>query len=318
MEAPDRDRPWASEIEPFLKSLYEQLKDQQGSSQSASLIIGRESLKVRPQELRMLTKLATQDEEPVNLWDQLALDSVGFQMKVLVCLNGLIITRGDDDASLGQLIQDLELGGRLARRLTTEMHVLRENKQIGEANRLSDSRMRLDEVLRVAEKGVREVSPEQDDGEKNKFVYDWDSMVDPEEVKRRAKEALAKRQVEQKKEKKRSTQSKVILAATAVAALVISVSLSWFLTVREVVLEPFSPEQFNDWYGIEQVVNRPPQIMVIVTQERWDQLEYSRKKLALEEAVELVRPAGYKLVEIRSLAKGRLAKWQDGKVEVLE
>jgi hypothetical protein len=299
--------------------LYEQIKDQQGSGQSASIIVGRESLKVRPQELRMLAKAFTEDEEPANPWDMLSLDSVGFQMRVLTRLNEMFLTKGgDDNAALDRLTQDLELGGRLAQRLTTEMHVLREHKRIGEANRLSDSRLRLDEVLRVAERGIREVFPEQDDGEKSKYVYDWDSMVDPEEVKRRAKEALAKRKVEKKEEKKRSTRSKLVLAATAVVTLIVSVLLSWYLTVREVNLEAFSPEQFNNWYGIEQVVTRPPQILVVVSQEKWDQLDYSSRKKALEEAVELVTPAGYKLVEIRSVSEGRLAKWQDGETEVLD
>jgi hypothetical protein len=240
-------------------------------------------------------------------------------MRVLTRLNELFVTKGGNgNAVLERLTQDLKLGGRLAQRLTTEMHVLREHKRIGEANRLSDSRQRLDDVLRVAERGIREVFPDQDDGEKSKYVYDWDSMVDPEEVKRRAKEALAKRKVEQKQEKTRSTRSKLTLVTTAVVTLIVSITLSWYLTVRQVDLEAFSPEQFNDWYGVEQVVNRPPQILVVVSQERWDQLDYDGKKRALEEAVDLVSPVGYKLVEIRSFSEGRLAKWQDGEAEVLK
>ncbi len=307
------DRPWAAGTEQLLERLRDEIREKGEPGQTFSLRFNREQLDVKAFEQRLLLA----DVEPGSSRpqaDTLQLDSLACQMKLLSSVVELSQRQGDEIAQqAGALGISYDLACRLAQTLTTEMHVLRANGQIGEANRLSDSRGRLEEVLRVTDSAIRAVTPkEEEDGNGKGLVYDWDKLVEPEEVKRKAIEAARSRQLKEKRARSHKEQSKTKLAAVLMAVAVICIASSYYFTTRTIELEPFSTSDFSDWYGIEQVVNRPPLLIVIVDQSRWNQLDEGKKREAFDEVMDGAQLAGYNRVEIRSTSDPDLARWEKG------
>ena len=112
-------------------------------------------------------------------------------------------------------------------------------------------------------------------------------------------------------------QLKKILASVLVAVFILVATGVTVLLTWERTLPVYSATDFDDIPGLEDVIVRPPEILIVVNANVWEALTAEEKRHAVKQISETVGPAGYRLAEFRTLQTPGLAFWtKDGTIKI--
>ena len=215
----------------------------------------------------------------------------------------------------------LDCGYRLSHMMTVEMRRLRNDGLVDAAAEVQDARRRLSSIINEAEKTIQKpvASPqptqdsESDEQAPQRFVYQWDSSgSDSDSGRIPAQSSHVRRGT---LPPKKNTGRQILILAVLMAVFGLVLTHLWLNRPRQ--LQDFSVEDFPGVPGIEQVINRSPVILIIVSGDQWLGTGRFNKERAVASVGKTVGPAGYKRAEFRSATSSSLAAWNgDGKIVI--
>lgn len=302
----DRKFTWRSHAHPYLVKFSSKLLDQGQSNQTISFPIGQFELAASPLD-QDLALLAAKDELPDRSDRLLIADALGLEILIAVTHRKFEKSGEPPHGAAGTAVEKaLNLGYRLSHAMALEMHQLREKGLEDEADEVEESRRRLTSLVDEAERAFKkpnngdEAQPAQD-----RFVYQWDSSGSASDGANRPDEAPRTRPAPTPAAERNGRKA----AALAVLVIIFGLILGRLWVNRQRELRDFSPENFSDVPGIEQVVNRSPVLVIIVSDRPWTAADRLEKKEAIESVAAIIKPAGYRRAEIRSRSNPDLASW---------
>jgi len=300
---------WRPLAHPYLLRLASKINAQGRKEHSISFPIGQLNILVSPldQDLALMTAEGHNPESPHHL---LLLDAVGLEILIAVAHRKFEKSRDTDTPEAWDPVEKgLNLGYRLSHAMTIEMREMSDEGLTDAANEVQDARRRLTSLIDEVEQTNRgrRAEPEEEPGQE-RFVYQWDSSGSTSDFDRGPVE------VSRKRTSAAPGTNRTGLKRLALTALIIVFGLVliqiWMNRPRQ--LQDFSTEDFPKVPGIEQVVNRSPVLLIIVSEEPWTASDRYEKNEAIDSVRKIVEPAGYKRVEFRSKISADLASWNGG------
>ena len=306
---------WRPLVRPYLLRLASKISDQGRKDYSISFPIGRFNILASPldQDLALIAAEGHSPDQPHRLF---LLDAMGLEILIAVAFRKFEKSRETGDTEdWGPVEEGLNFGYRLSHAITIEMRRMTDEGLTGAANELQDARRRLTSLIDEVEKTGGETKSEPKDSPGQEcFVYHWDSSGSASD--------MARRPVEVSRNRPSSAQAQRGAGLKRLALTVLVVILGLILTQlwlnRERELQDFSSEDFPKVPGIEQVVNRSPVLLIIVSERQWNASDRYEKNEAIDSVRMIVEPAGYKRVEFRSRLSANLASWNGGKKVVIK
>jgi hypothetical protein len=309
-------RPWGDGVQPYLRRLAERIRRQGPKDHSISLPIGDNRLLINPAEQRLLADLGG-DPASIGARDLMLADSLGLQTKVYASVRKIA---KDDEPRKGvyrtRLSVDRDSCYALSRQLTIEIRRLRESEAAGAADPLQESRNQLNKAIETAEDviGTRTSELASRAPSDTQFTYDWQAIASTpgaSAAPRREPPAAAK-----PRDRKRELRLYVVLGVAVFVLFAILLNL-WLNRPRQ--LQDFAAGDFPEVPGIQQVVNRSPNLIIVVDDAAWNTAPSFEKRKALEKVGVTIKSAGYKKAEVRSRTRAYLAVWdRSGRVRVGE
>ena len=145
-----------------------------------------------------------------------------------------------------------------------------------------------------------------------------DTLTDIEKEQRRARARSAKRLAEMRAARRKEQRIKLAKGALLVALIGGLIGAGYYLwTLRPVQVTEVTITDFATIPEIEEVVERPPRLLLIVDEERWGEMTTGQKRDLMERAGAIVDLTGYRVAEVRTAIAFNLATWQkDGTITV--
>lgn len=305
----DRKLSWRPLAHPYLVKLGTKVLDQGRTNQSITFPIGRFEILATPLD-QDLALLAAKGQLPEQSHRLLVADALGLEILIAVAHRKFEKSGDPSHGATGNAVEKgLNLAYRLSHTMTLELHQLTEKGLETEANEVEDSRRRLTSLINDVEQAFKDPKTEEEDKpDQGQFVYQWDSSGSASETTRSPVE------VSRKGPTPAPAPGRNGLKGLALAVLVIIFGLVlaqlWLNRPRE--LRDFSADDFPAVPGIEQVVNRSPVLVIVVSDRQWTAADRFEKKEAIESVVTLIEPAGYRRAEVRSKSNPDLASWNGG------
>ncbi len=301
---------WREAVAPYLLKLARRITEQGRRNHSISFPIGRCNILVSPREQDLVLDAATgsSSEEEHH---RHSLDAIGLSILIAVAVRKF--ERSGEDRHRERLECGVRWGFLLAHTMTVEMRTLRDAGMMEESGELQDARRLLTTVIEKAETLLESGRPPRPAGEGSagdqRFVYDWDSLASSSPDHRSVTTSRI-RTIPTVEKPENIRRKKIILAVLAVIFGAILVNL-WLNRERQ--LPGFDVEDFPEVPGIEQVINRSPVLLIVVSDARWTAADRWEREQAMTSIVEKIRPVGYRRAEIRSKISPLLASWNGGR-----
>jgi len=337
---------WVEALRPFLTKFAAHLGERGVSEHTLNIPVGTTRMMVSPEEQKLVVGFA-QGLEPADRRALLLLFGVGLQVRIVADLRKLARVEGEaHEAQVKVLAADAELGYELQHELVAEAQMLTSLGHPELARALSDSQRRLTDRVTTADKvsggnpvlrsgpkpkveephrpEVREPpspkveqSHSSEEGQLGRGpVYDLEKMAAEAAAEKRQRAAQpappekgkkgrgkpAKRPRDPKTEK-----YKLVCLAALGVALAVVLAHFWMNRPRE--LEEYALTDFTSVPCIEQVVNRAPVFLVVVSDKEWDGLSTPQREQVVRKVADVVSTAGYKRVEVRSWTRPALGEW---------
>ncbi len=310
-DAPSQDTvpPWRPLVRPYLLRLASKINDQGRREYSISFPIGRFNILASPLD-QDLALIAAGGHSPDQSHRLLLLDAIGLEILIAVAHRKFEKSRdADSTEDWGPVEEGLNFGYRLSHAMTKEMRRMRDEGLTDATNEVQDARRRLTSFIDEVEQADRGGKTEPEDGPgQERFVYQWDSSGTASDT--------ARRPVEVSRTRRSATPGPqgIWLRRLALTVLVVIFGLIltqlWLNRYRQ--LQDFSTEDFPGVPGIEQVINRSPVLLIIVSEEQWATKDRPEKEELIDSVRKIIEPAGYKRVEFRSTISPDLASWNSG------
>lgn len=303
---------WRTEARLALRPVVAGVIEQGQQEHAVDVPVGRFDISVSPAEQSLILSLG-EGVLPQKEHQRLQLDRLGIEARVASAL--------DSEASPGQnegLREFITFGYQLTRAMTVEIRRLREHGNDDEAAALMDGRTRLSSMLNEADKACPAPEKKAKPAERpaqHRFVYEWDSSGKASTEPRRPAPSSAPRSRPAPDPNRHAGVKRLALVALVVVLAVVLGRL-WVMRPRQ--LRDFSPEQFPTVPGIEQVINRSPDLIIVVRDAPWEAADLIDHKAAVDGVVTLIEPAGYRGLEIRSATDPLLASWYSGEGIVID
>lgn len=305
----DQRHAWRPLVHPYLLKVASKISDQGRKDQSISFPIGRFDILATPLD-QDLAILAAEGHLPDQSHRLLVSDALGLEILLGVAHRKYEKSGDAPHAPTGAAVEKgLNLAYRLSHTMTVEMHQLTESGLTDAANEVQDSRRRLTLIIDEVEQAFKGPKTEaKGEPDQERFVYQWDSSGSA------SKSVASPVEVSKKRPAPEPTPKANGLKGLALAVLVIIFGLIlaqlWLNRPRE--LRDFSPEDFPGVPGIEQVINRSPVLVIVVSERQWTAADNFEKKEAIELVGTVINPAGYRRAEFRSRSNPDLASWNGG------
>ncbi|RLE23992.1 MAG: hypothetical protein DRJ65_10725 [Acidobacteria bacterium] len=305
----DTPPPWRPLGHPYLLTLAAKVKGQGPKKHSISIPIGRFNILVSPMDQTLALQAAEghASENPSHLMIR---DAMGMRLMIAVAQRKLDKPENLNDPDIqARLEEGLGLAYRLAHTMTVEVHRLWDEGSKDAADEIQISKRHLIAAIEGIENSGQEDSPEPEKKtEDQRFLYQWDSSGSASGESRRPV-TTAKTRVAVPQAPKGTGRHRLIFSVLMVVLGIILSNL-WLNRTRQ--LPDFSTEDFPKVPGIEQVINRSPTILIIVSESQWSSTDRFEKEEAVTSVVDTIKPAGYKAAEFRSRATPSLAAWNGG------
>lgn len=301
--------PWRPLVKPYLLRLASKITDEGPKEHSISFPIGRSNILVSPLD-QVLALRAAEDLDPEQPHHLLLLDALGLEILLAVARRKAEKSEGSEKTAAGdRLEQGLDFSYRLSHAMTIELRTLRDQGGMDGADEIHDARRRLTSLIDEIEHVVKNETAELDDTpEQGRFLYQWDSSGSASGTTRHpvntSKTPTSSPPAGTDKGRQHLVLAVLILVLGAV------VTNLWLGRSRQ--LQDFSIEDFPKVPGIEQVVNRSPVLLIVVSERQWTASDRYEKSEAIDSVRKIIEPAGYTRVEFRSPVSGNLASWSGG------
>jgi len=337
---------WSEEISPYLERLAEAIEHHGRTKEAITIRFEGAELKVCIREQKLV--LASQQTGGVALPPRLELVKfgIGLQAKILYDLKRLESseTNVEVKGALEALKSDGVIGSRIAYEMRTEINELTSASRMDESMKISDNRRALRTAVELAN-SIAEANPDTfRRGDQNASSQ----LTKKRGTKAKKKAAKTKKEIEAtraqilkkattealKEAKKQSSRvtslsagekaalsryhqlRKSIAIALVVIFILVAVGVATLMT-WERSLPTFAATDFDDIPGLEDVIVRSSEILIVVNQMVWDELTTEQKREAVRKIAETVGPAGYDLAEFRTQQTPGLAFWtKDGTIRV--
>ncbi|RLE25160.1 MAG: hypothetical protein DRJ61_03990 [Acidobacteria bacterium] len=307
---PAADTPtWRPLIKPYLLKLASKVTDQGPKEHSISFPIGDTSILVSPLD-QALALRAAENLEPEKPHHLLLLDALGMEILIAVARRKAEKSEGSKKtAAEDRLEQGLDFGYRISHAMTIRIRKLRDEGEMDAADEVHDSWRRLTSLIDEVEHAVKSKAVElEETPEQDRFVYQWDSSGATSGATRHPVKTSKTPTPSPPANSDKGRQHLVL----AVLILVLGAVVTNLLLSRSHQLQDFSVEDFPKIPGIEQVINRSPVLLIVVSEREWIACDRYEKSEAIDSVRKIIEPAGYKRVEFRSRISGNLASWNGG------
>jgi len=313
---PEREEPssdasptWQPLARPYLLTLAEKIKDQGAKKHSISVPVGRFDILASPLE-QILALQTAEGHNPENPSHLLIRDALGMRLLIAVIQRKLEKPENIDNPNIRARLDDgLGVAYRLAHTMTVDVRRMWDEGSKDAADEIQTSKQRLIAAIEEIEEISRESKPEPDkEIDDQRFVYQWDSSGSASGESRHPV-TTAKTRVAAPQAPKGTGRHRLIFAVLVVVLGLVLGNL-WLNRPRQ--LPDFSAEDFPKVPGIEQVINRSPVLLVIVSESTWNAADRFEKEEAVISVVDTIKPVGYKKAEFRSRATPSLAAWNGG------
>lgn len=309
--------PWQLLVEPYITTLAAKILEQHPQGHSISIPIGRFDILVSPLDQNVALRTSrNQDLDCPH--HQLIRDAIGMDILIAVAQRKYEKAKNAKQPGASDRIEKgLSLGYQLAHLMTVEMRQMRNDGQLDAASEVQDARRRLTSIINEAEETVDRPAPppkinqdsETHDQEPQRFVYQWESSSGADSGDNRPAVEVSKIRSVPISGSRGSKRQRLILGLLVLVFAAVLTNL-WLNRAHQ--LQDFSIEDFPEVPGIEQVINRSPVILIVVSEEKWKQIDRYNKELAVTSVGKTVEPAGYKKAEFRSTLSVNLASWNGG------
>jgi len=292
---------WSAAVRPYVAKLAAHLSERGASEHSISVPLGASRLLVTPLEqqlaLEEVSAPASDDERRLSL----VRDGLGLRVKILADQRSLARAElAQRTEALRRLERDIGIGYDLLRAMHAEMMALTEASRLDDARQYQEFRSRLIETVRLAE---GEIGGEPDLPE----------PASPPATSIRSTRKPAPPSPEVMEETPRSDGPRIGLRAkrriAAGLVAILAVILVALFVTRQRELDQFTVEDFSSLEGVEQVVNRPPDLLVIFSETSWQSMTAEGRHQAATRVGEVIGPAGYRRGILRTAQRPRLAEW---------
>jgi len=305
---PDLADEWRVEIQPALTQLATYLRHRPMSERPVLVPIGDDQLEVTPAECALVLKAGGGS---VTLARHLHLfcDSIGLRAKLLSAEAEHAHAGGEARTDTAALLRyDVGIGHRLIHAMQGEMGALMAAGRVEEARRLADHRGRVSAAVQRALHAIGE------DHEEHKHSSGPHSRSDGGAA------AGHPRSPSHRPAQRPTADSRRILltrVASVVLVVVLVVVLMQLYANRERDLPAVSSADLAAVPGVQLVVCRSPEVVVVVSEQVWAKLDLAAKREAVEAAGRAVEHLGYRRVEFRTMKRSGLAEWlRGGKVRI--
>ncbi len=301
--------PWRPLVQPYLLRLASKITDEGPKKHSISFPIGRTSILVSPLD-QVLALRAAENLDPEEPHHLMLLDALGLEILIAVARRKAEQSEGSEKTGAeDRLGQGLDFAYRISHAMTIGMRKLSDEGGMDATNEVHDARCRLTSLIDDVEHAIKNDMAElEDTPEQERFVYQWDSSGTASGTTLPKVKASEKRTLSRPSSSGNGRQ-RLVLAVLILVFGAIAINL-WLSRPRQ--LQDFSVEDFPKVPGIEQVINRSPVLLIVVTERQWAASDRYEKHEAVDSVRKIIEPAGYKRVEFRSQISGNLASWNGG------
>ncbi len=304
--------PWRDFVKPYLLNLASKVSEQGPKRHSIPIRIGRFNILVSPLDQRLVLRFA-EGYQPEHTHHALILDAMGMSLLIAVIQRKIEKPQNADNLDLQRRLEEgRQLAYRLGHTMTAETRRLR-GEGLGEAAaEVRTAKNHLVAIIEEIENAGQYDRPEPEkkpepkkEPDHQRFVYQWDSSGASSSTSGPPVTATHARATT-KTTGKPTGRQRLILTVLAIVFAVILNNL-WLHRSRQ--LRDFSVEDFPKVPGIEQVINRSPTLLIIVSQKQWAAADTFQKEEGVTTVVDTIRPAGYRFAQFRSQSDPDLASW---------
>jgi len=293
---------WSSEVQPYVAKLAAHLSERGASEHSVSVPLGTSRLLVTPLEQQLVlgkvSAASGNDERRLSL----VRDALGLRVKILADQRSLARAEpAQRTEALRRLERDIGMGYDLLRAMHSEMMALTDTSKLDDARQYQEFRTRLIETVRLAE------------GEVGRDSEVSEPAPSPVTSSRSTGTSTRPRpgpadDTAEPHGPRIGPRAKQWLAAGLCAVLgVIVVAL---VMTRDRELEHFGVGDFASVDGVEQVINRPPDMLVVISEAAWRSMTTEDRRQAATRVGEVIGPAGYRRGILRTAQRPMLAEWR--------
>jgi len=303
---------WRTLGHPYLLTLAIKITDQGPKKHAISIPVGRFSVLVSPLD-QVLALQVAEGHDPEQPHHLLIRDAMGMRILIAVAQRKLEKPENADSPYFGARLEEgLGLAYRLAHTMTVEVRRLWDQESKEAADEIQGAKQHLIAAIEEIEKSRKIDQDDSPEPEKNaddqRFLYQWDSSGTASGDSRRPV-TTAKTRVVAPPKPKGTGRHRLIFAVLVIVLGVILGNL-WMNRARQ--LPDFTTEDFPKVPGIEQVINRSPAIVIIVSERQWTAADRFEKEEAVASVIGTIKPAGYKSAQFRSRNNPSLAAWNGG------
>ncbi len=301
--------PWRPLVHPYLLRLASKITKDGAKEQAISFPIGRSNILVSPLD-QVLALRAAENLDPEHPHHLVLLDALGLEILLAVARRKTGKSEGSEKTEAkDRLEQGLDFSYRLSHTMTIEIHRLRDQGGMDAADEVHDARSRLTSLVAKIEHGVKNETAElEDTPEQGRFLYQWDSSGSASGSIRRPVDT-SKTPTSSPPAGINKGRQHLVLAVLLLVFGAVAINL-WLSRSRQ--LQDFSVEDFPKVPGIEQVINRSPVLLIVVSERQWTASDRYEKSEAIDSVRKIIEPAGYRRAEFRSRISGNLASWNGG------
>jgi hypothetical protein len=294
-------------VRPYLEELVRLLEKRGERDHSVSIPVGSGRVLVSPLEQRLaIASIQDDPRQPLHR-HCLVRDSVGLQVKIHSDLRALAQAASSRAGELQRRVdEDLEMALQMQRALAGEVRRLGEAGRLDRARELQEYLTRLTEAIRAIERQLG--------GEPGAVAQGCPSRGAPPARGNKPPEDGATEAPATPVRPSRGERVKVGVAAGLGVLLVLILSVMWYHRQRE--LRPLSLHDFVGIDGVEQIIPRPPDVLVVLAEGTWQRLDAETKDRVARRAGEVARGDGYRRVVLRTRTQPLLAEWHRGVVTV--
>lgn len=307
---------WRPEARSYLERLGGHLEKREVTDRPISLPIGQATLLVTQSEVDLVLRLLG-GGAPEGRLEGLMADAVGLKVKLLA--NVKVLDSSDDPTRITEAREALAVDVDHVAELAADFQALvsehSKTDDFDGAKKVADHRRRLIEVVDHAERlmpGVTATTNLPVRDQASSHTQDYDPRAAAKAKARHLARDKKKNAKTPKGAKGQSTRQVIAAVVAALAGGSLIGTLALVLMLRQPDLARFSANDLRSVPGVVQVVPRPPDIIVVISDPAWNRLTAAERTTAMEDIIALVEPAGYARAEIRTPTRQGLGVWTDG------
>jgi len=289
---------WRIDLQSTLTALATHLRRCPPSDRPVAVDIANSKVDVTPAEREIVVRVAASGGEGVPRHLRLVCDGLVLRAKLLEDTFELeAATETARPEAAARLRRDVEVGYRLLHAVQGEMSVLMATGRAENGRRLAEHRSLLTEALQRVQRSLGEAG---------------EDRIQPTVATAGASAETREAQGLDRRSGTRPMSRLVphLVAGLLFALLAVLLVRLWANRVGD--LPQMSVGDFTAVPGVEQVVSRPPTVILVIAADRWSKLDRETRARAVEKASLMVEHHGYRRVQFRSASGTVLAEWSKG------